>query len=89
MIELSYNEILEVLHNNIAVPLSIWKHIDGRIKYDAASTVPGAINMLSILRERVMNGESIKVTDTSIVLTHNTFYETIEKCFGGFIRGEL
>lgn len=85
---MNFEEILEYLQTSKIVPDECWKDICSRIAYDAASTVQGAVKMLSIIRQRVMNNEKIEVPIKKLILHKDNLDEIIEKEFGTFIMSE-
>lgn len=85
---MTFEEILIYLQSSSIIPDEIWNEICSRIAYDAASTVPGALKILSIIRRRVMNDEKIEVPIIKLILERRNFDLVIRKTFGSFIMSE-
>lgn len=81
---MTFEEKYKYLQTSKIVPNECWNDICSRIAYDAASTVPGAVKMLSIIRQRVMKNEKIEVPIIKMVLEKENFDEEIRKLFGSF-----
>jgi hypothetical protein len=86
---MTYEEKLIYLQTSTIVPDEYWNEICSRIAYDAASTVPGAVEMLTIIRQRVMNNEKIEVPLIKLILDKKNFNIVIRKTFGSFILCEI
>jgi len=85
----TYDEMLEHLKSTNIVDDDCWQNICSRISYDAASTVPGAVIMLSTIRRRVMNGEHIEIPLIKTTLSYDTVDRIILEHFGNFILSEV
>jgi hypothetical protein len=86
---MTYEEKLIYLQTSTIVPDEYWNEICSRIAYDAASTVPGSVEMLTIIRQRVMNNEKIEVPLIKLILDKKNFNIVIRKTFGSFILCEI
>lgn len=85
---MTFEEELIYLQTSNIVPDEYWNEICSRIAYDAASTVPGAVEMMSIIRQRVMKGEKIEVPIKKLILEKKNFDKVIRKTFGSSILSE-
>ncbi len=86
---MTFEEKLIYLQTSDIVPDEYWIEICSRVAYDAASTVPGAVKILSIIKQRVMNDEKIEVPIIKVILEKNNFDNVIQTTFGSFIVSEI
>lgn len=86
---MDYSEMLQHLRSMNTVDDDCWRNICDRIRYDAASTVPGAVKMLSIIRCRVIGGENIAIPLIKKTLTYDNVDSLILEHFGSFILSEV
>lgn len=89
VIKMTYDEYLSALKNTNTVSDECWVNICDRISYDAASSVPGAIIMLTIIKQKTADGEIMVVPAAKIVFTQDNFDKIILELFGDFILSEI